>query len=105
MWMITQHEKPDDFVLATGTMRSVREFVEESAHYFGMNIEWRGEGEAEVGYCMNLDRDIVKVHSRYFRPSEVDSLLGDATKARTVLGWKPEISFEDLVMDMCIHEI
>ena len=105
MWLMLQQETADDYVIASGVQYSVREFVSVAAPYFGLDIEWRGEGEAEVGYCMNLDRDIVKVHSRYFRPSEVDSLLGDATKARTVLGWKPEISFEDLVMDMCIHEI
>ena len=105
MWLMLQQDTADDYVIASGVQYSVREFVSVAAPYFGLDIEWRGEGEAEVGYCMNLDRDIVKVHSRYFRPSEVDSLLGDATKARTVLGWKPEISFEDLVMDMCIHEI
>ena len=105
MWLMLQQDTADDYVIASGVQYSVREFVTVAAPYFGLDIEWRGEGESEVGYCMNLDRDIVKVHPRYFRPSEVDSLLGDATKARTVLGWKPEISFEDLVMDMCIHEI
>ena len=103
MWMITQHEKPDDFVLATGTMRSVREFVEESAHYFGMNIEWRGEGLEEVGYCKSLGRNIIKVHPKYYRPTEVEELLGDATKAKEILGWEPELSFTDLVEDMCIY--
>ena len=103
MWMITQHEKPDDFVLATGTMRSVREFVEESAHYFGMNIEWRGEGLEEVGYCKSLGRNIIKVNPKYYRPTEVEELLGDATKAKEILGWEPELSFTDLVEDMCIY--
>lgn len=105
MWLMLQQDTADDYVIASGVQYSVREFVSAAAPYYGLDIEWRGEGESEVGYCMNLDRDIVKVHPRYFRPSEVDSLLGDATKAREVLGWKPEISFEELVMDMCTHEI
>ena len=103
MWMITQHHTPDEFVLATGKMRSVREFVEEAATYFGLNIEWRGEGMDEVGYCKSLRRNIIKVHPKYYRPTEVEELLGDATKAKEVLGWEPELSFTDLVEDMCIY--
>ena len=103
MWMITQHHTPDEFVLATGKMRSVREFVEEAATYFGLNIEWRGEGMEEVGYCKSLRRNIIKVHPKYYRPTEVEQLLGDYTKAKTVLGWEPELSFSDLVEDMCIY--
>ena len=103
MWMITQHHKPDEFVLATGKMRSVREFVEEAATYFGLNIEWRGEGMEEVGYCKSLRRNIIKVHPKYYRPTEVEELLGDATKAKELLGWEPELSFTDLVEDMCIY--
>ena len=103
MWMITQHHTPDEFVLATGKMRSVREFVEEAATYFGLNIEWRGEGMDEVGYCKSLRRNIIKVHPKYYRPTEVEELLGDATKAKEVLGWEPEVSFTDLVEDMCIY--
>ena len=103
MWMITQHHTPDEFVLATGQMRSVREFVEEAATYFGLNIEWRGEGMDEVGYCKSLRRNIIKVHPKYYRPTEVEELLGDATKAKEVLGWEPEVSFTDLVEDMCIY--
>ena len=103
MWMITQHHTPDEFVLATGQMRSVREFVEEAATYFGLSIEWRGEGMDEVGYCKSLRRNIIKVHPKYYRPTEVEELLGDATKAKEVLGWEPEVSFTDLVEDMCIY--
>ena len=103
MWMITQHHTPDEFVLATGKMRSVREFVEEAATYFGLNIEWRGEGMDEVGYCKSLRRNIIKVHPKYYRPTEVEELLGDATKAKELLGWEPELSFTDLVEDMCIY--
>ena len=105
MWLMLQQDTADDYVIASGVQYSVREFVSAAAPYYGLNIEWLGEGESEVGYCKDRDMDIVKVHSRYFRPSEVDSLLGDATKAREVLGWQPEISFEELVRDMCTHEI
>ena len=103
MWMIAQHETPDDFVLATGEMRSVRQFVEEAAQYFGFNIEWRGEGESEVGFCKSMNRDIIRVNPKYYRPTEVEQLLGDPSKARNVLGWEPEISFKELVEDMCIY--
>ena len=105
MWLMLQQDTADDYVIASGEQYSVREFVSAAALWFGYRIEWRGEGESEVGYCRDEERDIIKVHSRYFRPSEVDSLLGDATKAREVLGWKPEISFEELVKDMCTHEV
>ena len=103
MWMITQHDTPDDFVLATGKMYSVREFVEYAAEYFGFRIEWRGEGLKETGYCPTMGRDIIRVSEKYYRPTEVEQLLGDATKAKEVLGWEPELSFRDLVEDMCIY--
>ena len=103
MWMITQHEKPEDFVLATGKMYSVREFVEHAAEYFGFRIRWHGEGLEEKGYCATMGRDIIRVSDKYYRPTEVEQLLGDATKAKEVLGWEPELSFKDLVEDMCIY--
>lgn len=103
MWMIAQHDTPDDFVLATGKMYSVKEFVEHAAEYFGFSIRWRGEGLEEVGYCAAMGRDIIKVSDKYYRPTEVEQLLGDATKAKEVLGWEPELSFKDLVEDMCIY--
>ena len=103
MWMITQHDTPDDFVLATGKMYSVREFVEYAAEYFGFRIQWRGEGLKETGYCPTMGRDIIRVSEKYYRPTEVEQLLGDATKAKEVLGWEPELSFKDLVEDMCIY--
>ena len=103
MWMITQHEKADDFVLATGKMYSVREFIEYAAEYFGFSIQWRGEGLKETGYCPTMGRDIIRVSEKYYRPTEVEQLLGDATKAKEVLGWEPELSFRDLVEDMCIY--
>jgi GDPmannose 4,6-dehydratase len=103
MWMILQHPTPEDFVIATGDQYSVRQFVERCAPYFGMNIEWYEEGLDEVGIDTHTGRTIVKVDPRYFRPAEVESLLGDATKARTELGWVPEYSFDDLVEEMCTH--
>jgi GDPmannose 4,6-dehydratase len=103
MWMIAQHDTPDDFVLATGTMRTVREFVNESAKYFGFKIEWQGDGLDEIGVDKYSGKTLVKVNPKYYRPTEVEQLLGDASKARDVLGWEPEIDFESLVEDMCIY--
>ena len=103
MWMIAQHETPDDFVLATGEMRSVREFVDEASRYFGLKIEWQGEGLDEIGVDKYSGKTVVKVNPKYYRPTEVEQLLGDATKAKEVLGWEPEIDFQSLVEDMCIY--
>ena len=104
MWMMLQQERGDDYVVSTNEQHSVREFVEKSAHYFNMNIEWQGEGLEEVGVDTISGRTIVRVNEKYFRPTEVDTLLGDATKAREVLGWYPKISFDQLVEDMCKNE-
>ena len=98
-----QQEEPDDYVIATGKQYSVKEFVEAAAPYFGMNIVWRGIGLEEVGIDKGTGRTVIKVDSRYFRPAEVETLLGDASKARKNLGWEPKISFEQLVEDMCIY--
>jgi GDPmannose 4,6-dehydratase len=103
MWLMLQQDEPDDFVIATGVQYSVREFVEEAAPYFGMNIVWKGEGLDEVGIDKNTGRTIIKVNPKYFRPAEVETLLGDATKAKEKLGWEPKISFKQLVEDMCIY--
>lgn len=103
MWLMLQQDTPDDFVIATGEQYSVKDFVNEAAPYFGFNIEWRGSGVDEVGYCKNLKREVVRVNPKYFRPAEVESLLGDPTKAKEVLGWEPKYSFKDLVEDMCIN--
>lgn len=104
MWMILQHHTPEDFVIATGEQYSVREFVERCAPYFDMNIEWYEEGLDEVGIDTHTGRTVVRVDPKYFRPAEVETLLGDSTKARTVLGWKPEYTFDDLVEEMCTNE-
>ena len=103
MWLMLQQDKPDDYVIATGEQYSVRDFVNEAAPYFGMNIEWMGEGLNEVGYDWNTKRPVIKVDSKYFRPAEVATLLGDPTKAKEKLGWEPKTSFTQLVEDMCIY--
>jgi GDPmannose 4,6-dehydratase len=103
MWLMLQQDEADDYVIATGEQYSVREFVEEAAPYFGMKIEWMGEGLDEVGYDWNTKKVVIKVNPKYFRPAEVETLLGDASKAKEKLGWKPKISFKQLVEDMCIY--
>ena len=103
MWLMLQQEEPDDYVIATGEQYSVKDFVEAAAPFFGFNIEWMGDGLEEVGYDWNTKRTIVRVDSRYFRPAEVESLLGDASKAKQKLGWEPKITFKQLVEDMCIY--
>ena len=105
MWMMLQQKEPDDYVIATGKQYSVRQFAEMAAPYFGMNIEWQFTDEGtEVGIDTNTGLVRVMVDPKYFRPAEVDSLLGDYTKAKQILGWEPKISFEQLVEDMCINE-
>ena len=103
MWMMLQQDEPDDYVIATGQQYSVRDFVERTAPYFGISIDWMGEGLDEIGYDWNLKRPIVKVSDKYFRPTEVDSLLGDASKAKEKLGWEPEITFDNLIEDMVVY--
>lgn len=98
-WMMLQQEKPEDFVIATNEQKSVREFVDIAAKELGMKITWKGSGVDEKGYDDN-QKCIVAVDPRYFRPAEVESLLGDATKAKEKLGWTPKISFAELVQEM-----
>ena len=100
MWRILQQDTPDDYVLATGMTRSVREFVELAFTYLGHHIEWKGKGIDEVGIDRLSRKVLVKIDKRYFRPTEVDFLLGDATKANQKLGWTPATSFADLVKEM-----
>jgi len=103
MWLMLQQDEPDDYVIATGEQHSVREFVELAAPLFGLNIEWVGEGLDEKGVDKTTGRSIIEVSEKYFRPTEVDSLLGDATKAKEKLGWEPKTTFKQLVEDMCIY--
>ena len=103
MWLMLQQDEPDDYVIATGTQYSVKEFVDEAAPIFGFSIEWRGEGLDEFGFDLNTQRTVIKVNDRYFRPAEVESLLGDATKAKEKLGWEPKTTFKELVEDMVLY--
>ena len=103
MWLMLQQDEPDDYVIATGQQYSVKEFIEEAAPIFGFNIEWMGEGLDEIGYDWGMKRTVISVNDRYFRPAEVESLLGDATKAKEKLGWEPKTTFKELVEDMCIY--
>lgn len=96
IWMIMQHDKPDDFVIATGETHSVREFVEEVGKNLGMNIKWKGKGINEKGIDVRSNKVVVDVNPVYFRPSEVDLLIGDSTKAKKILGWKPKVNFNGL---------
>lgn len=105
MYLMLQQDKSDDYVIATGEQYSVRQFVESCAPKFGMRIEWSGEGLDEVGIDINSGNTVIRVDPKYFRPTEVATLLGDSSKARKVLGWKPNYSFEDLVIEMCQYEI
>jgi GDPmannose 4,6-dehydratase len=100
MWLMLQQDAPDDYVVATGRQHSVRELIETAARHLEIPIRWEGEGVNEKGVNSNTGKVIVSVDPRYFRPTEVDSLLGDAAKARKKLGWEPEISFEDLISEI-----
>ena len=100
MWLILQQEIPDEFVLATGKQYSVREFVEKCFKLKNINIKWIGKGINEKGIDEKTNRILIKVNKKFFRPSEVETLLGNSEKARNILGWKPNISFDELVKEM-----
>ena len=104
MWLMLQQPEPDDFVIATGQQKSVREFVSAAAQVLGMPVRWEGQGLEEKGFAPD-GRCIVAVDPRYFRPTEVDTLLGDASKARARLGWTPKVSFESLVEEMAREDL
>ena len=104
MWLILQQDKAEDYVLATNTYHTVREFVEKAFALKGFHICWKGEGVHEIGYDKNTGKELIFISEKYFRPTEVDELLGDATKAYKQLGWKPEISFDELIEDMVSHD-
>jgi len=103
-WLMLQVEQPEDFVIATGEQHSVREFVEAAAAELGMQMGWQGEGVDEQGFDQD-GRCLVRVDPRYFRPAEVETLLGDATKAREKLGWQPKTSFHELVAEMVREDL
>jgi len=104
MWLMLQHDFPEDFVLATSEFHSVREFVEKSFALRGFDILWKGLGTSEIGYDSVTNRELIFVSERYFRPTEVEFLLGDSSKAEFELGWSPKISFQQLVQEMVDYD-
>ncbi|KQK83983.1 GDP-mannose 4,6 dehydratase [Amazona aestiva] len=100
MWLMLQTDEPEDFVIATGEVHSVREFVEKSFKHIGKTIVWEGKNENEVGRCKETGKIHVTVNHKYYRPTEVDFLQGDCTKARQKLNWKPRVTFDELVREM-----
>jgi len=105
MWRMLQQKEPDDFILATGETHSVREFVEECAKILDIGLIWKGKGLKEEGYSQRLKKTIIKIDPKYFRPAEVDVLLGDPSKARKMLKWFPKTKFKDLVKIMLEHDL
>ena len=105
MWLMLQQDKPDDYVIATNETRTVREFVETAFRHVGIEVQWQGEGVDEVGTDKATGRTIVKVNKKFFRPAEVDILLGDPSKAEKALGWKRDISFSELVERMVKNDL
>ena len=106
MWLMLQHDQPEDFVIATGEQHSVREFTERAFAHVGIELRWQGEGIQEQGIDQATGRVLVEVDPKYFRPAEVETLLGDPTKAKTLLGWNPQkTSFEELVRLMVEHDV
>jgi len=105
MWLMLQAKKPDDFILSTGETHSVREFVEEVAKNIDLDLEWKGKGMKEKGIDKKTGKAIIEIDQRYFRPAEVDILLGDYSKAKKELGWKPKTSFKELVKIMALSDL
>ena len=105
MWRILQHDKADDFVLATGKTQTVRLFVERAFAHVGIEVVWQGSGVEEVGTCAKSGRVLVEVDPRYFRPTEVELLIGDPAKAKAELGWEATTTFEELVTDMMVADL
>ena len=104
-WLMLQQEKPEDFCIASGKNYSVRDFVNSAWKYLGKEITWEGSGPNERGYDKESGNLIVKVDPRYFRPTEVDTLLGDSSKAKEKLGWETKISFKGMVNEMMEHDL
>jgi GDPmannose 4,6-dehydratase len=104
MWLMLQQDKPDDFVLATGEMHSVKEFIEEAFRLKGFEIKWKGEGVKEIGYDEKTGKELIFIDPKYFRPAEVEQLLGNPIKAKTILGWIPKTTFKELVKEMTEYD-
>ncbi|MEW6585513.1 MAG: GDP-mannose 4,6-dehydratase, partial [Nitrospirota bacterium] len=105
MWLMLQQQEPEDYVLATGKQHSVREFVELAFKEIGINVRWKGEGIEEKGIDDSSGNVLVEIDPRYFRPAEVDTLLGDPTKAKEKLGWQPKVTFRELVAEMVREDL
>ena len=105
MWLMLQQDQPDDFVLATGKQYSIRQLCEQAFSELGMEIEWRGAAEQEVGIDRATGREVIGVDPRYYRPSEVETLLGDPTKAKQILGWEPKTTFNQLIEEMVTEDL
>ena len=111
-WLMLQQKEPNDFVIATGIQKSVREFIEISSRYLGWNksdstkgILWEGEGIKEVGRRADTGKIVIKIDPRYFRPTEVQTLLGDPSKAKEILGWEPSITLEEMIQEMINNDV
>jgi GDPmannose 4,6-dehydratase len=105
MWLMMQQQKPEDFVIATGIQHTVRDFTEKAFAANGITIRWKGKGLDEKGYDVNTGKMLVCVNPKLFRPTDVDNLLGDPAKAKTVLGWNPQkTSYEELIRIMATHD-
>jgi len=104
MWLMLQQDKPNDYVIATGQTQSVRTFCEAACRWHGYNLVWSGRGVHEIGTDRKTGRKLIEISEEFYRPADVDFLLGDATKARKQLGWEPEMTFSDMVADMCEHD-
>jgi GDPmannose 4,6-dehydratase len=104
-WLMLQQDAPEDFVIATGEQHSVREFVDAAAAHIDIHVEWKGEGVDEKGYDAATGKCIVEVDPRYFRPTEVETLLGDPSKAHSKLGWWPKTTFAELVAEMMSEDL
>ena len=105
MWLMLQKNKPDDYVVATGITKSVREFVEEAFKCVNIIIVWRGKKEKEIGYNKKTKDILVKIDPNYYRPTEVNELKGDFRKAKKILGWKPKKKFKDIVKEMVLADL
>ena len=104
MWRILQHTEPDDFVLSSNEMHSVREFIEKAFVLRGFNIKWKGTDADEIGYDETTGRELIVIDKKYFRPTEVEQLLGNSNKARSLLGWQPKCTFEELIKEMVDYD-
>ena len=105
MWLMLQQNQPDDYVLATGEAHTVRDFIENAFLEIGESIIWKGKGEEEIGLSKNTNKILIEVDKRYFRPTEVNYLLGDATKAKSILGWEASVKFSELVKEMVKEDL